>query len=155
MNKMIDIISTGDYPSCALSNFYNREFVFDGVLCASAEGLLQAFKTKNVELQRKVCMLHGKEAKNFFRHRIQNFLWRITGNLYWNGKCVKRWSDDYQYLLDRVYAAMYQTDDFRKALIASEGYELMHSIGKHSVKETVLTEYEFLSRLEKYRSALK
>ncbi len=155
VSKEIDIISEGEYPSCALSNFNQREFIFDGVSCASIEGLLQSFKTKNVELQKKVCGLHGKAAKKFFKHRPQNILWRITGNLYWNGKRIKRYSDEYQRLLDRVYDTVFQMDDFKKELLATQGLVLKHSLGKDSTKKTILTEYEFLSRLEKYRLLLK
>ncbi len=155
MNQEIDIISKGDYPSDALSNFYKREFVFDGVKCASVEGLLQSFKTRNTARQREVCMLDGKNAKNAFRHRVQNLLWRITGNLYWNGVRFKRTSDDYQRLLDRVYDTVGQLDDFKQALLLTDGYVLKHSIGKRNTCHTILTEYEFISRLEKIRASIK
>jgi len=35
----MDIYSKAPYPSRALSNFYPHRFTFDGVECASMEGL--------------------------------------------------------------------------------------------------------------------
>lgn len=61
----IDVFSSGAYPANVLSNFYPNAFVFDGVPCASMEGLLQSLKTKDPTLQRKVCGSVGKEAKLF------------------------------------------------------------------------------------------
>ena len=38
----MDIGSKAGYPASALSNFASHPFVFDGVECASMEGLVQA-----------------------------------------------------------------------------------------------------------------
>lgn len=147
MKDTLDIISTGEYPANVLSNFYPNAFVFDGVQCASAEGLLQSLKTKNTQLQVEVCGLSGKAAKGFFRRRFQNIRWKLTGNLYWKGKPIKRSSDEYQIFLDRVYDALLSNEEFRKALLASKGLVLTHRIGKTDTSKTILTEYEFVSRL--------
>lgn len=60
---IIDIHSKGEYPANQLSNFYPHSFVLDGIYCQSMEGFLQSLKYKNVEKQRKICLLIGKEAK--------------------------------------------------------------------------------------------
>lgn len=152
--RILDIYSTGEYPANVLSNFYPNEFILDGVACASMEGLLQSLKTKNVALQRKICGLSGKEAKLAFRHKIQNLRWKLTGRLYWNGTVLRRHSDEYQQFLDRAYAALCTNGTFTEALMASKGATLIHSIGNHNTRKTVLTEYELVTRLARCRSSL-
>ena len=150
--QLLDIYSKDPYPSDVLSNFYKNAFELDGVVCASMEGFLQSLKTKNTALQKEICCLAGKEAKFFFENKMQNSLWKLTGVLYWQGKPIRRSSDEYQRLLDRAYEAMYAcAPKFREALIASDGFKLIHTIGKSDSRKTILTEYEFVSRLEKYR----
>lgn len=150
----IDIWSAGDYPANVLSNFYPNAFVFDGVQCASMEGLLQSLKTKNVLLQQRVCGCSGRAAKYFFRHRFQNIRWKLTGKLYWKGKSIDRYSDEYQRFLDSVYDAVYHNEIFQDALVNTNGAELTHQLGKKDMKKTILTEYEFTFRLERCRSRM-
>lgn len=71
--------------------------------------------------------------------------------LYILGDVIDRGSDEYQKLLDNAYEALSQNSDFEKALKDSSSYTLAHSIGKTDVRKTVLTEYEFISRLERMR----
>ena len=149
--NVLDIKGTGKEEQKPLSNFQNYGFVLDGVQCASMEGLLQSLKTKNIALQREICGRWGVEAKNSFEKKWQNTRWKLTGILYWQGKPIRRRSDEYQYFLDRAYDALYTNPDFVSALIESKGKKLTHSVGKHSTHETVLTEYEFLSRIQRYR----
>ena len=144
---VVDIFSSGKYPSNILSNFYPHQFTFDGITCSSMESFLQSLKTWNPELQEKVCRLSGKEAKQFFQKRPENFLWLMTGNLYWQGEVYDRHSDEYQHLLNRAYLALLENKDFARALGDTEGRTLIHSIGKTSRSQTVLTEYEFMERL--------
>ena len=146
--KVIDVYSTGEYPANVLSNFYPNGFVFDGVACASMEGMLQSLKTKNPELQKKVCGLSGKAAKFAFRHKFQNIRWKLTGKLYWNGKAMCRYGDEYQSFLDNAYKALRGNETFAAALQAAKGAELTHGIGKCDTRKTILTEYEFISRLK-------
>ncbi len=150
----IDIHSKGEYPSCALSNFAEYEFCVDGVKCSSMEGFLQSLKFKKPSKQRKVCLLSGVSAKNSSRRTFARLRWRMTHNLYWQGKRISRYSDDYQKLLDRAYAELSKNNEFIKALKASHENALIHSIGKKNVNQTVLTEYEFVSRLEGIRREL-
>lgn len=144
---ILDIHSKGEYPGNALSNFYPHRFIFDGVECASMEGFLQSLKTKNIKRQRIVCQLCGVTAKKRFSHRPQNLIWKLTGNLYWQGRKIKRDSLEYQSLIDSAYEAMMSSESFVQALKASKGYELRHSIGHHDIRKTVLTEEEFIQRL--------
>ena len=150
--EILDVFGDGAFPANVLSNFYENGFSLDGVTCASMEGFLQSLKTKNRDLQKQVCLLSGRKAKKIFKHRIQNLRWKLTGILYWQGKPMRRTSDEYQRLLDRAYEEMYANNaGFVNALIASEGKKLIHSVGIGDSRRTVLTEYEFLSRLRRLR----
>lgn len=148
---VLDIHSKGEYPSCALSNFAEYEFFIDNIKCLSMEGFLQSLKFKNVKKQKQVCLLSGKEAKNSTRHTLAQTRWRKTHNLYWQGKRINRFSDEYQMLLDKAYKSLSENLGFRKALMDSSPYTLAHSIGKTDKRKTVLTEYELISRLERIR----
>lgn len=139
----MNVGSKSGYPSSALSNFSPHRFYFDGVDCWSMEGLLQAFKFENPEIQREVCSLVGIKAKMRGKHKD----WYRTQTLYWNGIAYKRDSKEYQDLLDRAYLALATNTSFRKALIASGNAVFTHSIGKRKINETVLTIREFCGRL--------
>ena len=146
----MDIGSGNGFPSSALSNFAPHSFVIDGVECASMEGFLQSLKFSNPEMQKEVCRLVGKSAK--FKGKKKKW-WR-TQTLFWQGKEIKRNSQEYQDLLDRAYDALAQNTSFQKALIATRGATLTHSVGKHKIEETVLTTQEFISRLNRIRAEL-
>lgn len=144
----MDIKSGKGYPSSSLSNFAPHPFIIDGVLCNSMEGFLQSLKFKDIEMQKYVCTLIGKQAKL----KGSSKKWYKTQTLYWNGKEYKRDSKEYQDLLDRAYMELYKNDGFRDALISTKNATLTHSIGKNKINETILTEKEFCSRLTKLRN---
>ena len=147
----IDIYSKGGYPANILSNFSANPFVFEGVKCACMEGFLQALKFKSAKKQIKICALSGKEAK---KAGGKKFLWKITGNLYWQGKRYKRNSVEFDELRLNAYKALLSNEEFCKALRSSLGCELAHSIGKHDKRKTVLTEEEFIGYLNCLRNGL-
>ena len=147
----MDIGSKAGYPSSALSNFAPHPFVLDGVEIASMEGFLQSLKFSNSEMQRHICTLVGFKAKVAGREKK----WFRTQTLYWQGKEYKRDSDDYQDLLDRAYAALFQNEGFRRALLSTCDAVLTHSIGKTSQRVTVLTRSEFCGRLMRLRAVLR
>ena len=150
----MDIRSGCGYPGSALSNFAPHAFVFDGVACASMEGLLQALKFDKAHIQVEVCKLVGKAAK--FRGRARNQAWQRVQTLWWQGTAMARNSKEYQAFLDRAYQAMLeQSESFRKALLATGDAVITHSIGKNKESETVLTERELCSRLMKLRAQAK
>lgn len=143
----MDVGSGSKYPAGALSNFSPHPFEIDGVKCNSMEGFLQSLKFKSAEMQVEVCKLVGFAAKR--KGSKKN--WRRMQILWWRGKEMSRISVEYQELLDRAYEAMYKNTKFKKALEASKGATLTHSIGKSKETETVLTTREFCSRLTKLR----
>ncbi len=149
---MIDIRSGEPGPAGALSNFCAYPFIFDGVHCAGAEGLIQSFKFDDPKVQREICRLVGREAK--FRGRERDDAWKKAQRLWWQGQEYDRHSEAYQHLLDRLFGALSENPDFRIALLASGDEELTHSIGKADPRETVLTEQEFCSRLMRLRHRL-
>ena len=140
MKKIIDIYSKGDYPANVLSNFYPNEFVI--VRCGGMEGFLQSLKFRRRGRQEAVAALSGKEAK---ARGGRKFLWKLTGNVYWQGKRIKRQSEEFTALITRAYRGMArQSETFREALAATGDATLTHSIGKHDKRRTVLTEEEFI-----------
>lgn len=150
----MDIGLKKGFPESNLSNLHPHAFCFDGVECASMEGLLQSFKFEKVHIQREVCKLSGLEAK--FRGKKRNKAWKRIQTLWWNGRSYNRDSREYQELLDQVYDALAQQNAaFRKALLATGNAALTHSLGKSDIRQTVLTEREFCSRLEKIRTRLQ
>ena len=139
----MNISSGSGYPASALSNFAPHKFIIDGVECNSMEGFLQSLKFESIEMQRHVCTLVGKAAK----YKGKNKKWYQKQELYWNGKTYKRNSDEYQILLNRAFNRLYDNEKFRKALEATNGSNIEHTIGKTKQSETVLTRQEFCSRL--------
>lgn len=146
----MDIKSGKFYPSCSLSNFAPHPFELDGVECASMEGFLQSLKFKNPEMQKEVCKLVGYASKR--KGSKKN--WKDNG-LFWQGKQIDRFGNEYQELLDRAYEALSKNSGFQKALLAS-GYAILeHSIGRRKEKETVLTKKEFCDRLMRIRKEIR
>lgn len=140
-------------PASKLSNFAPHPFVFDGVLCASMEGLLQSFKFDKSHIQIEVCKLVGKKAK--FRGQKRNKAWKRCQTLWWNGEAFDRKGDEFQELLDRAFTALAeQNEGFRRNLIATNKAVLKHSIGKSKQSDTCLTESEFCSRLMSLRKQI-
>lgn len=147
----MDIGSGTGYPSAALSNFAPHAFIIDGIECASMEGFLQSLKFSNPDMQKEVCKLVGKAAK--FKGKKKK--WYRTQTLYWQGKEIKRDSDEYQELLDKAFNELAKNEGFKKALLATGNSTLTHSIGKKKINETVLTTQEFTSRLLKIRTKIQ
>ena len=147
----MDIGSGNTYPSSALSNFAPHPFVIEGIECNSMEGFLQSLKFENPEMQKEVCKLVGKQAK--FKGKKKKW-WR-TQTLFWKGKAIKRDSEEYQELLTKAYDCLYENEGFKKALSATKGCSLTHSMGKNKISETVLTEREFIRQLNRLRSKLE
>ena len=139
----MDIGSGTGYPAGTLSNFAPHPFEIDGVQCNSMEGFLQALKFESADMQKYVCTLVGRSAK--FKGKKKK--WFQKQELYWLGTVYKRDSDEYQNLLNRAYNQLYKNEGFRKALEATKGCVLTHSIGKNKINETVLTTSEFCRRL--------
>lgn len=149
----LDIGSGQPYPAQELSNFHPHAFTFDGVQCASMEGLLQSFKYPDPEQQRHICQLTGRKAKR--KGSKRNKQWKQAQILHWNGESYPRGSRAYQHLLDDAFAALSENPEFRRALRATGRRRLTHHIGSSNPANTVLTEKEFTTRLVALRKALR
>lgn len=147
----MDIGSGNGFPASSLSNFAPHGFILDGVQCASMEGFLQSLKFSNPDMQKEVCKLVGRAAKQ----KGATKKWQKHQTLYWQGREYKRDSQDYQDLLDRAYDALSQNNSFQKALLATNNATLTHSMGKKKITDTVLTTSEFISRLNRIRTELQ
>ncbi|QDH49078.1 hypothetical protein PHYNN_149 [Pantoea phage Phynn] len=146
----MDIGSGTGFPSGSLSNFAPHPFTFDGIECASMEGLLQSLKFKDPQMQAHVCTLVGKAAK--FKGKKKKW-WRDQ-TLYWKGVPIARSSDAYQTLIENAFNAIFLNSGFRRALAATGNATLTHSMGKNKINETVLTEREFCRNLHRLRNLL-
>lgn len=142
----MDIGSKNKYPGGKLSNFSAFNFVFDGVPCASMEGLLQAFKFENIDSQILTCSLTGFDAKR--KGSGRNNYWQSKQTLWWKGIAYPRKSKEYQNLLNKAYNALFENAEFRKTLADAGDAVFTHSIGRNNQKDTVLTESEFCKRLQ-------
>lgn len=106
--KIIDIYSKSDGIAGRLSNFTERKFVFEGILCNSIEGILQSLKFEDTEKQKEICaMLPPSTAKKI--GTLQN--WKDKQLLYWNGDVYERESEKYYDLIQRIFVAVYTQDE--------------------------------------------
>jgi predicted NAD-dependent protein-ADP-ribosyltransferase YbiA (DUF1768 family) len=147
----VDIKSKASYPANKLSNFAPNPFVIEGVKCASMEGFLQSLKFKNPDMQKEVCKLVGFAAKK--KGSKKN--WHRDGILYWKGEEINRFSPGYQHLLTIAFEALSKNIKFKRALLATGHAQLTHSIGRRSMKDTILTKVEFTSRLMRMREKIR
>ena len=145
----LDIRSNGLYPSNVLSNLCSNSFRFDGMICGSMEGFLQALKYVCPKKQREICKLTGKTAKKSGDGKI---LWMLLHEAFWQGKRYDRLSPEFRELIFRAYRAMYeQNAAFRAAIEETREKRLIHSIGEPNPKKTILTEREFICMLYRLR----
>ena len=111
----MDIHSKKAGAAGRLSNFTPRPFVFRGVQCSSAEGLLQSLKIKDPAMQEYCCTLVGFKAKKFGA----NHNWQRTQTLWWQGEPIKRDSDEYQELLDEAFTELFSNAKAKKTLLST------------------------------------
>lgn len=148
----MDIGSGNTYPSGSLSNFSPHPFIIDGVECASMEGFLQSLKFDKEHIQVEICKLVGRAAK--WRGKDRNSAWKSQQTLWWKGVAYGRDSAHYEALITRAYDALFENEGFRRALEAAGNAVLTHSIGAKKMKDTVLTEREFIRQLNRLRKKL-
>ena len=147
--KALDIWSKSPYPANVLSNLCSNGFRFEGVLCGSMEGFLQSLKYQNIDKQRQICSMKGKNAKN-----MTSTHWQTDQIVWWKGIAINRQSQDFQDLIRRAYQAMFeQNERFRIALMSTRGMKLYHSQGEQNSFKTILTESEFCSTLTEIRES--
>ena len=142
---MVDV-GEGEYRD--LSNFEPHEFQFRGVRCGSMEGLLQSLKFPIPDKQVRVAALWGVKAK----WKGKKKKWYLDHTLYWQGKAMCCFGEEYQALVREAYYAMAsQSEKFRSAIMRTGDQPLCHSIGKSDPRYTILTESEFVETLKAVR----
>ena len=71
-----------------------------------------------------------------------DYNWKETGILYWQGKAIKRESKEYDLLIAELYISAIQNPIYRAAL-GNCDKDIIHSIGENKKSETTFTRYEF------------
>lgn len=122
-------------------------FMFRGMSFTSMESLLQGLKFEAVEEQNVVFRLVGVKAKR----KGKSCKWHLNQTLWWQGKPMKRSSDEYRDFVEEAFEALSYNNDFLKALQATGDKRLYHTIGIPDPTKTVLTEDEFCSILTRLR----
>ena len=132
--------------SRVLSNLYPMSFKFKNKKVSSIESVLQGIKYKNKKTQNKVFKYSGVDA--YHTRACNNFdFWGNSGLLYWQGKTINRKAEEYQTFLDELYLSALRNPLYFRAIIATGNKYLLHHIGRTNINETVLTRYEYESRL--------
>lgn len=138
--------------SKTLSNLYPYEFDFRGFHLKSLESFFQGLKFKNPEIQKLIFSYSGTDAYHI--QAASDYNWKETGYIYWQGQAVKRDSAEYDLLVDEAYISMAQNPLYRQAL-KNVTKPLIHSMGKASKEETLLTRYEFEKQINCLSAFLK
>ncbi len=137
-----------------LSNLYPISFKFRGKKVASIEGVLQGIKYQDKKIQNLILKYAGLDAYHTRGANAIDF-WGKNGILYWQGRPMKRDSEEYQLFLDELYLSALTNPIYRIGLLATGDKYLLHHIGGTDANQTVLTRYEFESRLNSLRQWVK
>lgn len=133
-----------------LSNLYPIHFKFRGKWVNSIEGVLQGIKHKDKKLQNLVLKYSGLDAYHTRGSNTLDF-WGKSGILYWQGKQIKRDSEEYQIFLDELYLSAIKNPLYKKCLVSTDEKYILHHIGNENINETVLTRFEYEQRLNSLR----
>lgn len=153
LTNTVDIYSK-DPISGPLSNLFPHKFLFytsedDRTNCLSMESFLQSLRVKDPVLQKYICENYSGLIAWRLKHSLHD--WREDGFVYWNGKAIKRESDEYTALITTAYDRLFEGNPvFRELVLPTfKGKILIHSIGGASKSQTLLTEPEFLYQLNR------
>lgn len=140
--------------SRVLSNLFPMEFEFRGKKVRSIEGVLQGIKYQDIETQNLVLNYAGLDA---YHTRACNEIdfWGNEGFLYWQGEKIDRHSEEYQLFIDELYISALKNPLYKRVLLATGEKYILHHIGRDDPRETVLTRYEYESRLNTLREFLR
>lgn len=130
--------------SKVLSNLFPYKFEFKGKQLNSIESFFQGIKFKNVEMQNYVFDYSGLDSNRI--KVASDYDWKLTGEVYWQGEAIDRYSDKYDDLIDELYISAIQNPLYRNVLKQCDKY-ILHSMGAIEKSETVFTRYEFEEQL--------
>lgn len=140
-DKWVNVSLSFHYPfSKLLSNLFNYEFEFRGFIMNSLECFFQGIKFKDKDVQTQLFKYSGKDL--IYLKETNDYDWRETGIVYWQGEEIRRDSKEYDDLVTELYVSAIQNIFYRNA-IKKCSVPIVHIIGKDLKSETVLTRYEF------------
>lgn len=156
LNESEDFINVG-YKlkgsfSKTLSNLYPYEFKFRGKKVSSIESVFQGIKFKDKKAQNLMLKYSGLDSNNI--RVATDYDWKVTGNLYWQGKEINRYSKEYDDFLDELYVSAISNPLYRGMLRNVNKY-ILHSMGKKNKEDTVFTRYEFERMLNTIKAYVK
>lgn len=157
-------IAYKDDKSSTLSNLYPHKFTMptniflpfidnidseDVVKCLSMESFLQSLKIPDADTQKYFCENYSGYVACKAKLTMPD--WRKTQTLYWQGKAIYRHSEEYQTLLTTAYDRLYETNPYFRDIVLPhfKDFYLVHTIGCDDPSETVLTEKEYISQLNR------
>ena len=76
------------------------------------------------------------------RNYLNDYNWKETGIVYWQGKPIKRDSIEYDQLIDELYISAIQNEFYRNA-IKNCKLPIIHAMGAKEKRDTVFTRNEF------------
>ena len=141
-------------PARVLSNLYPMQFRFRGQKVNSIEGVLQSLKYKDKKTQKLVWKYSGLDAYHT-RGCNEIDLWTDKCVLYWQVKAMDRQGEEYQTFLDELYLSVAKNPLYRRALLATGDKYLLHHFGCEDKSKTVLTRFEYESRMFAVREFIK
>lgn len=138
--------SKDDWRVRALSNFSESHFVIDGVEMTSTEGFIQGIKWPEGHPNRELAFKsHGFAAKKLGKGAEGKVVW-------WNGQTLIWRSVEHIALIDRAIRAKFeQNQDAMVALLATEGEDITHDLGKPEDPNTSLPAWAFCGTLMSIR----
>lgn len=117
---------SGPYAK-VLSNLFHYQFEFRGKKLNSIESFFQGIKFKDVEMQNLVFEYDSLNS-NYVKV-CSGYDWKETGNIYWQGKEINRYSKEYDDLVDELYISAIQNPLYRNALKTCNR-EIIHTMGE-------------------------
>ena len=135
-----------------LSNLFPYTFTYQGIRFNSIEGFFQGIKFKDPTLQKQVFLYSGKEAVVI--QKASDYDWKITKEVYFLGKKIKRDSKEYDELVLEIYVSAIQNPFYRNALKNCK-LPIIHLIGEIDKTKTVFTRYEFEKMLNALHAYLE
>lgn len=142
---------SGDYAKL-LSNLFPYEFEFKGKKLKSIETFFQGIKFPDIDMQNLVFEYSGLDSNRI--KSASNYDWKEKGIVYWQGKPIDRYSEEYDDLVDELYISAIQNPLYRSVL-KNCTRDIIHTIGTKEKTETVFTRYEFEKELNCLRDFLK
>ncbi|HFH4003656.1 MULTISPECIES: hypothetical protein [Pseudomonas] len=146
----LNISSTSaDWRGLALSNFGLSPFVFHDMLFASVEGFIQGIKFPESDPRRlQAFHLSGWDAKQLGDLADRS-------GVYWNRQCLPYGSTQHHQLIESaIRARIDQSIGLQRALLSTNGLDLVHDTGRAEAPTTSLPAIVFCRILTAIREEL-